>query len=203
MPGNISFSKTVKVPANAREEMSIDGIVLNNPELWWPNTYGRQPLYTADVTISAEGTVHHSVSFKFGVREFTYPIDGNRLGIYCNGIRILAKGGNWGMDDGLKMDTPEKYDDKMRLHAEANFTMIRNWVGMTNHRAFYEAADKYGILIWMISGWPILSTVQTRTTKRCFSTMPQIKSGRTGIMPHWRFIAAGMKAARRKPWMTA
>lgn len=148
MPGNISFSKTVKVPANAREEMSIDGIVLNNPELWWPNTYGRQPLYTADVTISAEGTVHHSVSFKFGVREFTYPIDGNRLGIYCNGIRILAKGGNWGMDDGLKMDTPEKYDDKMRLHAEANFTMIRNWVGMTNHRAFYEAADKYGILIW-------------------------------------------------------
>jgi hypothetical protein len=26
--------------------------------------------------------------------------------------------------------------------------MIRNWVGMTNNRAFYEAADKYGILIW-------------------------------------------------------
>lgn len=147
-PGNISFSKTVKVPANTRAEMSIDGIILNNPELWWPNTYGRQPLYTADVAISAEGTVHDRVSFKFGVREFTYPIDGNRLSIYCNGIRILAKGGNWGMDDGLKMDTPEKYDDKMRLHAEANFTMIRNWVGMTNHRAFYEAADKYGILIW-------------------------------------------------------
>jgi hypothetical protein len=52
------------------------------------------------------------------------------------------------MDDGLKMDTPEKYDNKMRLHAEENYTMIRNWVGMTNHRAFYEAADKYGILIW-------------------------------------------------------
>jgi beta-galactosidase/beta-glucuronidase len=26
--------------------------------------------------------------------------------------------------------------------------MIRNWVGMTNNKAFYEAADKYGILIW-------------------------------------------------------
>jgi hypothetical protein len=60
----------------------------------------------------------------------------------------VAKGGNWGMDDGLKTDTPEKYDDKMRLHAEENYTMIRNWVGMTNNRAFYEAADKYGILIW-------------------------------------------------------
>jgi hypothetical protein len=52
------------------------------------------------------------------------------------------------MDDGLKLDTPEKYDDKMRLHAEENFTMIRNWVGMTNNTAFYDAADKYGILIW-------------------------------------------------------
>ena len=27
-------------------------------------------------------------------------------------------------------------------------TMIRNWVGMTCHPGFYEACDKYGILIW-------------------------------------------------------
>ncbi len=147
-PGNISFSKTVRIPGDGSWEITVDGIVLNDPELWWPNTYGRQPLYAAAVAVSADGTVHDRTKFKFGVREFTYPVDGNRLTIYCNGTRILAKGGNWGMDDGLKTDTPEKYDDKMRLHAEANFTMIRNWVGMTNNKAFYDAADKYGILIW-------------------------------------------------------
>ncbi|MBN2321192.1 MAG: discoidin domain-containing protein [Acidobacteria bacterium] len=147
-PGKIRFSKTVRVPENSSREVIIDGIVLDNPELWWPNTYGGQPLYTAAVTVSADSAVQDRTAFKFGVREFTYPIDGNRLSIYCNGTRVLAKGGNWGMDDGLKTDTPEKYDDKMRLHAENNFTMIRNWVGMTNHRAFYEAADKYGILLW-------------------------------------------------------
>lgn len=147
-PGNIAFSKTVRVPGNESRDVMIDGIVLNNPELWWPNTYGRQPLYTANVTISADGHVQDRTRFRFGVRKLTYPIDGNRLSIYCNGTRILVKGGNWGMDDGLKTDTPEKYDDKMRLHAEENYTMIRNWVGMTNNRAFYEAADKYGILIW-------------------------------------------------------
>ncbi len=113
-----------------------------------PLPNGGQPLYSADVTLSAGGSVQDRTVFKFGVREFTYPIDGNRLSIYCNGARVLAKGGNWGMDDGLKTDTPEKYDDKMRLHAEENYTMIRNWVGMTNNRAFYDAADKYGILIW-------------------------------------------------------
>jgi hypothetical protein len=147
-PGNIRFSKTVRVPKNASQEVMIDNIALDNPDLWWPNSYGEQPLYTASVTVSAEDMVQDRTSFKFGVREFTYPIDGNRLTLYCNGTRIMAKGGNWGMDDGLKTDTPEKYDDKMRLHAENNFTMIRNWVGMTNNRAFYEAADKYGILIW-------------------------------------------------------
>jgi len=147
-PGNIRFSKTVCVPGNTTREVTVDDIVLDNPELWWPNTYGEQPLYTADVIVSADGVEQDRTGFKFGVREFTYPIDGNRLSIYCNGTRILAKGGNWGMDDGLKTDTPEKYDNKMRLHAENNFTMIRNWVGMTNNQAFYEAADRYGILLW-------------------------------------------------------
>ncbi|MBN2337732.1 MAG: discoidin domain-containing protein [Acidobacteria bacterium] len=147
-PGGLRFSRTVHVPARTKREVVIDGILMDDPDLWWPNTYGRQPLYTATVTARAGGATEDRTSFRFGVREFTYPIDGNRLTIYCNGTRIVAKGGNWGMDDGLKTDTPEKYDDKMRLHAEANFTMVRNWVGMTNHRAFYEAADRYGILLW-------------------------------------------------------
>jgi hypothetical protein len=40
------------------------------------------------------------------------------------------------------------YDIKLRFHRDMNFTMIRNWVGMTNHPAFYEACDRYGILVW-------------------------------------------------------
>lgn len=147
-PGDVEFSKKVRVEGNSEREVTIEGIVLQNPELWWPNTYGAQPLYTAEVTVNSGGETTDRTRFRFGVREFAYPIDGNRLTIYCNGVRIVAKGGNWGMDDGLKTDTAEKYDDKMRLHAENNFTMIRNWVGMTNNRAFYDAADKYGILIW-------------------------------------------------------
>ncbi|MBN1276920.1 MAG: hypothetical protein JXA35_05455, partial [Deltaproteobacteria bacterium] len=147
-PGNITFSKTVTISEKSCKEIEIGDIVLKNPELWWPNTYGEQPLYNAEITVNVNGEVQDRKNFKFGVREFTYPIDGNRLSIYCNGVRIIARGGNWGMDDGLKTDTPEKYGEKMRLHAEANFTMIRNWVGMTNHSAFYEAADRYGIIIW-------------------------------------------------------
>ena len=150
-PGGLPFSKTVSVPANSTVAVAIDDIVMNNPALWWPNTYGDQPLYTAKAELKIGGAAADVKEFKFGVREFTYNLSSgaaNRLGIYCNGTFILAKGGNWGMDDALQMDTPQRYDDKVRLHAEENMTMIRNWVGQTYNKAFYDACDKYGIMIW-------------------------------------------------------
>jgi beta-galactosidase/beta-glucuronidase len=147
-PGNILFEQSLNLEAGAELTAEIGGILLDKPELWWPNTYGSQFLYTAQAEVLVDGEKSDEKRFRFGIRQFGYPVDGDMLTLYCNGTRIVAKGGNWGMDDGLKMDTPEVYDHKVRLHAEENFTMIRNWVGMTNHRAFYEACDKYGILIW-------------------------------------------------------
>jgi len=147
MPGDIAFSREVSIGPGKTESVDIP-IVLENPRLWWPNTYGEQFLYTAETELRINGVVSDAKSFSFGVRRFDYPIDGGILTLYCNGVRIVAKGGNWGMDDGLKRDTARVLDDKVRLHAEANMTMIRNWVGMTNHPGFYEACDKYGILIW-------------------------------------------------------
>ncbi len=147
-PGNIPFSTSVDLKSGEKKTVEITGIILENPELWWPNTYGAQFLYEADVKVAVEGKTSDGKRFKFGVREFAYPIDGDRLTLYCNGTRIIAKGGNWGMDDGLKLDRAEVYDNKVRLTAEENMVMIRNWVGQTNNEAFYEACDKYGILIW-------------------------------------------------------
>jgi beta-galactosidase/beta-glucuronidase len=40
------------------------------------------------------------------------------------------------------------YDLRVRLHHDANLVMIRNWVGMVGREAFYDACDRYGILIW-------------------------------------------------------
>jgi hypothetical protein len=93
-PGSISFSKTITLPGNTSQEVTIDGIALDNPKLWWSNTYGEQPLYTAEVNLSVSDVVQDRTSFKFDAREFTYPIDGNRMTVYRNSIRILAKGGN-------------------------------------------------------------------------------------------------------------
>jgi hypothetical protein len=72
----------------------------------------------------------------------------NVLFFYCNGIRLLLRGGNWGLPEAMLRCDSVGYDTRVKLHKEANFNMIRNWVGMTGQEAFYDACDRYGILIW-------------------------------------------------------
>ena len=41
-----------------------------------------------------------------------------------------------------------EYDAAVRYHKEMNFTMIRDWVGQIGDEPFYEACDRYGIVVW-------------------------------------------------------
>ena len=70
------------------------------------------------------------------------------LTICVNGKRIYCRGGNWGMDDGMKRVTRERLEPYFRLHQEANFTMIRNWTGESTEELFYTLCDEYGLLVW-------------------------------------------------------
>jgi len=49
--------------------------------------------------------------------------------IKVNGVRIAARGGNWGMDDSRKRVSREHLEPYFRLHRDANLNIIRNWVG--------------------------------------------------------------------------
>jgi hypothetical protein len=70
------------------------------------------------------------------------------LVIRVNGVRIFCRGGNWGMDDGMKRVSKERLEPFFALHKQANFTMIRNWTGESTQSSFYELADEYGLLVW-------------------------------------------------------
>ena len=145
--GGGKVSTEVELAAGETREVTVGTVTMANPKLWWPVTYGDQPLYGAAIAAKVNGKTSDVHLFKFGVRKFTFS-EGKPLKIYCNGTRIVCRGGNWGMDDANLAATPFDYDTKVRLHAEANLTMIRNWVGMTNSDDFYKACDKYGVLVW-------------------------------------------------------
>ncbi|MBB6092439.1 beta-galactosidase/beta-glucuronidase [Povalibacter uvarum] len=69
------------------------------------------------------------------------------LALKVNGVRIAARGGNWGMDDSRKRISRDRLEPYFRLHREANLNTIRNWVGLNYEDAFFDLADEYGLLV--------------------------------------------------------
>ena len=73
---------------------------------------------------------------------------GTDLVIKVNGVRIAARGGNWGMDDSRKRVSVEHLEPFFRLHRDAHVNMIRNWMGQNTEESLYALADKYGLMVW-------------------------------------------------------
>jgi len=73
---------------------------------------------------------------------------GTDLVIKVNGVRIAARGGNWGMDDSRKRVSIANLEPYFRLHRDAHVNMIRNWMGQNTEESFYALADKYGLMVW-------------------------------------------------------
>ncbi|PCD02830.1 glycoside hydrolase family 2 [Sphingomonas spermidinifaciens] len=69
------------------------------------------------------------------------------LTIRVNGVRIAARGGNWGMDDAMKRVSYDWLKPFFRLQKEANMNIIRNWMGNNSEEEFYDLADENGMMV--------------------------------------------------------
>ena len=151
---DITFQKPVTVAANGTEAIALDSqstpeLHLANPKLWWPNGYGPQNLYTLTLRFDIETKSSDTATRQFGIRKIEYQVpDSENLTISVNGVRVMVRGGNWGLDEAMKRVTRERLDAQFHLHALANLNLIRNWVGQSTSPDFYDMADKYGILLW-------------------------------------------------------
>jgi Beta-galactosidase/beta-glucuronidase len=78
----------------------------------------------------------------------TFNEDNDILTLFINGRRFIGRGGNWGFSESNLNYRGREYDIAVAYHADLNFNIIRNWVGMIGDKEFYDACDKYGIMIW-------------------------------------------------------
>ncbi len=69
------------------------------------------------------------------------------LTIRVNGVRIAARGGNWGMDDAMKRVSYDRLAPYFRLQREAHMNIIRNWMGNNNEEEFFDLADENGMMV--------------------------------------------------------
>jgi mannosylglycoprotein endo-beta-mannosidase len=152
--GEIAFHNSVTIAANSAEAVALDSkstpeLHISDPKLWWPNGYGPQNLYTLTLRFDVGKTSSDSNTQQFGIRKIAYQVAGSEnLTLSVNGVRVMARGGNWGLDDGMKRIPRERLDAQFHMHALANLNIIRNWVGQSTSPDFYDLADKYGILLW-------------------------------------------------------
>ena len=150
----VAVEKQVQLAPHAEQKISLDpkefpALHVINPKLWWPNGYGPQNLYSLQLSLDEKGQTSDNQNISFGVRKITYSVpDSENLTISVNGVRIFIRGGDWGLDEGLKRIPRERLEAEIRMHALANMNLIRNWVGQSTAEDFYELCDKYGILLW-------------------------------------------------------
>jgi beta-mannosidase len=129
-------------------------VEIPDPQLWWPNGYGAQPLYEVEVTLKEGKNVLDHRTYKLGLRtvELHQETDqwGREFTFYVNGVRLFAKGADWIPADSLPTRITESYlEGLLKSAVDANMNMLRVWGGgYYPEDMFYDLCDRYGILVW-------------------------------------------------------
>lgn len=145
--------KIVKSVNTLEREACISVKVLN-PQLWWPNGYGRQPLYKVYIKLKKQEEVLDQKTFNIGLRTLSIKRDSDQWGesfqFEINGISIFAMGANYVPEDSvLARCSYERTERLIKDCVEANFNCLRVWGGgIYCEDYFYDICDKYGIIVW-------------------------------------------------------
>ena len=192
----LEFSKNVSITKNSPATIDLNGentkeLNIQNPVLWWPNGYGKPSLYRIRLRYSDNTGISDDTSFVFGIRTVsTKAVNVNgfyRRDFYVNEKRVHLTGGAWVPDMMLNRDSV-RYDYEMHLCRNSNINLLRIWGGgVTPCDEFFEAADRYGLLVWSdfwITGdtqgefkgspdWPLEGNIFIRNVK---STILRIRN---------------------------
>lgn len=125
-------------------------VTIQNPQLWWPNGLGKQPLYRVTVRLAAGDTR----VWRIGLRTMTVSREKDEWGEeFChvvNGMKVFAMGADYIPEDNiLARVTPERTRRLLEDCKAANFNAIRVWGGgYYPDDAFYDICDELGLMVW-------------------------------------------------------
>ncbi len=130
-------------------------IVVDDPELWWPNGYGEQPLYTACVELTdGEGNLLDVWEKRIGLRTVSVNQDakpwGKNFAHEVNGQLIFAMGADYIPEDNLLGRVSEERTRQLLTDAKAaNHNSIRVWGGgYYPDDYFFDICDELGLMVW-------------------------------------------------------
>ena len=152
---NFLYEVIIIDPAGESTRYNLsDRIVIENPQLWQPNGYGKQYLYTVSVRLfNAEGDMLDSMDRRIGLRTMTVKrqIDewGESFAFQVNGTAIFSMGANYILGDNILARVKEHTRKLLEYCVAANFNTIRVWGGgFYPDDSFYNLCDELGLIVW-------------------------------------------------------
>lgn len=154
-PDGVLIAEKSSKGGTGNESEQWDTITVHNPKRWWPNGFGEQPLYCAQVTLLDEnGAVLDQWSRRIGLRTLTVNRDRDEWG-ECfahevNGVKIFAMGADYIPEDNIfSRITPERTRRLLEDAAAANYNCIRVWGGgYYPDDWFFDICDELGLIVW-------------------------------------------------------
>jgi len=150
--GTAVGSETVRV----QEGYATATFRTQDPELWYPATYGKQPLYLLTASLISGDKVYDKASKRFGLRRaqlIQRKLDdapGTTFFFEINNTPIFCGGSNWiPADNFIPRIKPQRYRDWVKLIVDGNQVMVRVWGGgIFEEQTLYDACDEMGVLVW-------------------------------------------------------
>lgn len=150
-PDGMTFETSDVLLAGMESSLHID---IQNPQLWWPNGYGAQPLYKVNVELKQGDLVLDQKEYQLGLRKIELRQEPDEWGrsftFVVNDLPIFAKGSDWIPADSFPTRITDAYMEALiRAAADTHQNMLRVWGGgFYEEERFYDLCDRYGILIW-------------------------------------------------------
>jgi exo-1,4-beta-D-glucosaminidase len=135
------------------------GLVVKNPDLWWPYTMGNPALYNLQLKFVQNKIISDSTHIRFGIRSIAQHRDndeqfpdmgkGGNFYLQVNGRDFLVRGGDYTPDLLYRYD-PEREADILRYVKDLGINFLR-WESKISSEHIIELADEQGIPLMF--GW--------------------------------------------------
>ena len=162
-PG-IHITRPVSLSAGETREVSFSPdnfsqLTVQNPDLWWPYTFGKPALYDLRLTFVENNQISDTESLRFGIRKVTQQRDrdeqfpdvgkGGNFYLQINGRDFLIRGGAYTPDLLYHYD-PKREAVAISYAKDLGLNMLR-WESKIASRHMLELADEAGIPV--MYGW--------------------------------------------------
>ena len=152
----LEYQVTVTAPDGTKTiwDDCPDEMEIENPQLWWPNGLGEQPLYQVQVDLKAGDKIVDTWCRKIGLRALTMHREkdqwGESFAHEVNGYQVFAMGADYIPEDNLLQRTSRERTRELLLQCKrANFNTVRVWGGgYYPEDWFFDLCDELGLMVW-------------------------------------------------------